>query len=422
MVLVKRLYTSGTVNMPDIRSVQTQLQPNMVEAASGVRDPDEWKWQRLGGSDQDLLNIRRDQAQEAAQKLWISSPMAHRIVETVVDFVVGGGTNPAMPGLTLGSKDAEAHHVLDEFWNSPHNAFPDNLYEHVQELFVFGELLYLINVRDRFVATTFVPALQIKKVIQADGLPGVPKHIVLKNDDVYDVIHWNEQAEQFEGNCFYKRINRLGGQLRGYSFMLPMIDWLSVWESYIYNKLERHAHFDAIWWEVTREGETQQQIEEWLKSARSRPPRPGTVIAHNERVRWDLVQPSRAMAERTDIPEYFRDFLLATGGLGPWNPDRPLTRGQGEILDPTARSLSIRQMQTAGFYRQIGQFVLQEAGIDATPVVHMPRLGVRDIQRSSGAVSRFAQALETAMANGWVSQEQAGQVFWDILVSLGFGI
>jgi len=50
-----------------------------------------------------------------------------------------------------------------------------------------------------------------------------------------------------------------------------------------------------------------------------------------------------------------------------------------------------------------------------------PRLGVRDIQRSSGALLKYVESLTKAVTEGWISDERARKLFTSIVDRLDLG-
>jgi len=313
-------------------------------------------WRQWGSEGAIVTDTQRATAMAAAEKLFYSSPLAHHIIEQYTDFVVGEG------GFELTSSNREAREVLYDFWHSPVNSIPRNLYYQIMEFFVYGEMCYIKKDHpDGFVALTFVPPREISDVIPKEGVPGRPAKVILSNDDEYDVIDWDPVKEALIGDCFYFRMQHLGSDVRGYSRLLPFVDFLRVWETFIYNHLAKKASWDSIWWEVTLQGYTQDQIDEWLKSAKSNPPDAGSVFAHNELVDWALIQ--------TDIganpsgfsldSNWYKGFFNETSGIG--TPESRYIREGGEVLDPITRGLSTRQWEVRTCFAHIGMYVLQQA-------------------------------------------------------------
>ncbi|MFQ5910954.1 MAG: hypothetical protein ACE5IJ_09590, partial [Thermoplasmata archaeon] len=292
--------------------------------------------------------------------------------------------------------------------------------------FVYGELCYLKkDYPDGFVSLTSVPPREIADVRAKEGIPGRPEWIELSNNEKYRVIDWDSSENALVGDCFFFRMQHLGSDVRGYSRLLPLIDFLRAWESFTYNYLGKRANWDAIWWEVTLQGLNQDQIDDWLASKRSNPPEPGSVFAHNELVEWALTQPDFRKSGMSEDAAWYHDFLQEASGLGT-QQGRQRARYVGEVLDPVTRGLSTRQWEVRTCFSFIGTYVLQQAIAKGTlpdgtydVVCQAPRLGVRDFQRSSGALMRFVTALERAQERGWIDERATGEIFRDMLARLG---
>lgn len=415
--------------MPELSEsfLNQQTSPTLLAAAAtsiGAESLDsalDSPWRKWGDEGAIITATQRQTAITAAEKLFYSSPLAHHIIEQYTDFVVGEG------GFELTSSNKDARRVLYEFWHSPVNAISRNLYYQILEYFLYGELCYLKKDHpDGFVSLTFVPPREIDAVTEKDGVPGRPAKVTLSNEEEYDVIDWDPAKEALVGDCFYFRMQHLGSDVRGYSRLLPLIDFLRAWESFTYNYLGKRASWDAIWWRVILQGYTQEQIDDWLQSARSNPPEPGSVLATNELVEWELLQPDFRSSGLSDDASWYLDFLKETSGLGSEGRGRRRVRDVGEILDPVARGLSTRQWEVRTCYAYIGLYVLQQAMVkgelpeDTYDVIcQAPRLGVRDFQRSAGALLRFVDAMGQAEDRNWLSSTATAEIFQDMLSRLG---
>jgi hypothetical protein len=99
--------------------------------------------------------------------------------------------------------------------------------------------------------------------------------------------------------------------------------------------------------------------------------------------------------------------------------------GSSELLDPAINSMNSRQMDTHSFFSNIGKFVIQEAiksgrleDKEYSINVVSQRIGVRDIQRSSGALLRITNSLKEAAEKGWIEDKFASDVFVGLLYRL----
>ena len=413
--------------MPELVRIQPLREGRVLLAAASSmpeaaeKYDEEAIWQHVGEAGAVLAATKRDQAIKAAETLFYASPLAHYMIEQLTDFVVG-------EGFELTSDNRDAATILRDFWHSPVNVLPSNLYYMVQEFFVYGELLFVTKVHnDGFTALTYVPPREISSVSQKAGLPGIPEKIVLNSGKEYSVISWDAKNAKLMGDCFYFRIQHLGSDVRGFPRLLPLVDFLRAWEAFTYNYLTKRADWDAIWWKVVLEGFTQDQIDEWLKSKYAKPPAPGSVFASNERCTWNLVTPEFKGSAFDRDGSFVLSYLLGTGGLSGLSPvARQRLREQGEILDPVARGLATRQFEIRSCFEYIGKFVLQEAIAAGklaegtySVLCQAPRLGVRDFQRAAGALLRFVDALGRAVDHQWLDTAQAGLIFKDMLARLG---
>jgi len=329
----------------------------VLKVASSV-DPDDWKWRRVSAygvekAEIDLRPFTRDTAIAAAESLFLSSPLGSRMVQWILDFVVGSG-------FTISSPNPEANRMLRAFWNSPENTLQEKVRDYVQELAVYGELALPVgeNNRTGHCSLSFIPSCQISDVIEAAGLPGVADEVVTKAEQRYKVIRWQPRENAYAGDCFFFRINRLGGHTRGHPFLLPLIDWIRIWERFSYNHLERSAHHSGVWWDVTLTGQTEDEIDAWMQTQRAAPPKPGSVFGHNELVDWKLVQAEARSRGVKDDVAFFQSFILGTAGLTHMSQ---LPRNVGEALDPVVKYLGSLRATILAKFSLLGKYVIQRA-------------------------------------------------------------
>ena len=83
----------------------------------------------------DLLPPMQWNMQRVAYYLYVTNPLARRIVELIKDFVVG-------EGVTIHANDRRVQAVLDDFWDDPVNRMEVNLEAFVRECSIFGEQLW----------------------------------------------------------------------------------------------------------------------------------------------------------------------------------------------------------------------------------------------------------------------------------------
>lgn len=383
-----------------------------------INDEENIVWRNVGRElrEIDLSAEKRERVIETMEEQFFASPMAKRILTWWVDFIIGRG-------FYLTSDDPEANQVLHEFWTSPVNDLDTNSRVFVKELCFYGELAVLVKVNpvSGFCGLTIIPSSQIHDLKEKPGFPGEIQKLITRAEASWDVIQWSNSDHEYKGECFLHRINRLAGHVRGYPDLIPLLDWTRVFESFSYNKLERDAQQYGVWWDVELEGKTEEEIQEYMIKMGGSSPRAGSAIYHNERVNWTLVQQKPTYAASRDA-EFFLKFILGGAGLVDLGIARDTT---GELLNPAINSMNCRQRDVYSFFTLMGKFAIQEAikaGRLPKKQYHVgiasQRLGVRDIQRSSGALLRISQSLGAAQDRNWIKPELASKVFTELLYRL----
>lgn len=403
--------------MPDLlESRRTVREDEELRASTSLGETDAWKWRRLTPlAEAELDPYKRDKAYDALQTLFQQSFVTVRTIEELVDYLM-------VSDFRLSAEDARAQSVLDAFWRDPWNDIAKNGSKWVQEYFYFGELVLEphVNPINGHVRINFYPSNYIEDVIGDEEFPGKPAKVVLKGGKkpAFTVISYSTLTDSYEGDLFYFRTRHIGDQVRGNPRLLPLIDPLARWEDYLYNRLARRAQADAFWWDVELQGFSQAQIDEWLLTPQASPPKANSVIAHNERARWTLIEPSPQGSQITQESAFYRDLLRWGAGLANSQGRAARLRDTGEILDETVTCLRSRQREAAGIFEMLGAYAVQKAVEHGTlPRAEYrircitPQLGVRDMQRASGAVLRFTQALQIAQEREWITPEEASAIF-----------
>lgn len=400
--------------MPILDDRYRPARPNdIVESASFVVDNDDYRYQPYGTvSNIDVSTDVRLKMIKNVEDMFITSPLINYIINTMVNFIVGNN------GLSLRSDDPKANEILHDFWSSPLNDFNKEHRHYIQELLTYGELLFVSGESGGDVALTFVPSNQLDDMTENEKYPGEVSVVKLKNGDDYKVISWNYDKQMYEGDCFLTRINRLGGHIRGYPVVSAALDWVNAFEERDYNRTVADAMIGGSYFDVTLEGLTEDEIREWIKRGNARPPKSGSVIPHNEKVAWNLVQPERQPTSVVRDSDALKEYILGTSGIA------LLAKSQSDKLsegtDPVVLYMTSRQREVRTLFELIGKYVLQEKGIDGNVICDLPKIGARDLQRSSGALLRFTDSLMKAVESDWITKEEASKAYKEFLTTTSF--
>jgi len=228
---------------------------------------------------------------EYAYEMSLRNPLARRILELIKDHIIGGG-------ITFEANDSRVFSVLDSFWNDPVNLLDMRQHNFAYELGLYGEQCYQVFVdkRNGKVRLGYIDPADIDQVIvDKENVLKVSRIKVKKDGQLKEVnvisLDENERSETFGylvGDCFFFAINKVSNATRGTSDLLSLIDWLHGLDRYMFALLERAVYMNNYVWDVTLEGASKKTVDDFLK--KFSPPKAGTVLGHNERVKYDLIQ------------------------------------------------------------------------------------------------------------------------------------
>jgi hypothetical protein len=420
--------------MPEFKTALIETDP--FSGLGADVGEDDTGWRPLATSSKtrfDLPPITFERMCKIAQYLYVSNPLAHRIVDLFVSFSVGGG-------ILFKSNNESVDKILHEFWDDPINAWDRKLPVRIRELSLYGEQIYpvAINEQDGRVRMSYLNPLDVTRVIVDPRNVETAQRMEIKSDLVFpnttpviDIINpdTNPESPSFGyliGQTFFFTINKPADATRGVSDLLPLSDSISMYDTFLFNALERSAHMNAWLWDVELKGRSEPEIKQWLKDMMQNPPRPGAVRAHNENVTWNAVAPSLASTDVSDISRLFKLHIL--GGVG--FPEHFFAeagsagRAIGEnMMDPVSKTFSTRQSIVKSMILYIFNFVIDQAKLHGriprdtkyTVAITLPEVTLRDFQRTTAAMYRGAQALQIAVQSGWITKEDASNFFKSIV-------
>ena len=474
------------------------------DVPGGAFDQD-YGYRRLSASTRDMTPIVQDRAIKMSQYLWMSDPIAHRVLQVLRDLIVADGFTPQSLAKDPSNREA-CQEVLDKFWNDPVNQWDTRMPERVLELLMTGEQpwrAFVRRARERstcpecHAAGTIVfgmPTSDSGDVLssarcKACGWQGKPSELktdwvagdgrvrlgqilpenianVLQNPTnaeqlthievktPVEVQHEDGRVEQrtfFEimrvderpgsptageivGEVFFWSINRLSGATRGLPELLPVCDWIDMLEQLLYSETERAQIFKSFVWDITLKGRDENGIKDW-REQNSRPPKPGTVRAHNENEVWQAVTPNLNLKETIDYIKFLLVWIM--GGVG--IPEHYFAEANtvnkasaAEMDTPVFANIRTKQKQFKDQVEFMLLYVLQEAKrsgnvkLRDVPIEDMKvALQARDPEQKAETnagqdLNTSGQALAQAEAANWITPEQAGRAFRARAIELGY--
>lgn len=124
----------------------------------------------------------------------------------------------------------------------------------------------------------------------------------------------HKEFGNIRGDVFYGSVNRRPGTTRGLSDLATIVDWADLHDKAFMSDIERVELMKRFIWDVTLEGASPKQIEEYARKLKIGGPPPGSVRVHNQKETWDAVSPDLKTGELGEMREQL--FLHMWGGMG----------------------------------------------------------------------------------------------------------
>lgn len=421
-----------------------QTAEKFVESV-GISVEEEGFTKLTGDKDRSLSSLTQERMQELAVFLWKSNPLANRIIELPLVYLLA-------EGVTMNVQDETAQQWLNEFWNDPINQMDIKLPKKVREMSLFGEQCWPVfkNPTNGAVRLGYLDPGLIKEVKTDPDNTEQPIGVVTKalgkkrKSKKYRIIVpgseniFGEEAkkirEEFnDGECFYFNINALSSSSRGLSDLLATMDWLDLYDKALFGEVERWDALRSFIWDVTLRGATEETVKK--RASEIEVPSSGGVRVHNDAETWQAVTPDLQAANGAENARTVRNHILGGstlpehwyGGGGDVNRSTA-----GEMGEPTFKTFKFRQtewkhiLETVCFYAIYSR--LEKTGNipedlrDYRPVAQFPELTHRDTSVYAAALQQTVVAVGIAVEKGMMTEETAVAVIGSMISRIGIEI
>jgi len=400
------------------------------------------------------------QAITVAWELWQKSPIAKRVLAMKRDHIIGHSAEPS-------ASNDDLQMLLDDFWDS--NKMDKRASEFTMQLFGFGEQCFPAFVResDGRVLLGYIDPQSIVSIVKnpdntmedyavvcekynADGSYSTEKRvyrIIREAEDYSDgdtvtstqyegkLVTWEQATLQdwemevlakydrpeYDGSCFYTKVNSVSNQSRGMSDLLQVGDWIDQADDVLFALADREQYAGYFSFDVTATGLDPDAIRTRSNEIRMNPPRKGSVNVHNEHEIWELFSPD---LHQSGSIETFRAILgLILGGMGfpvHWygygdDANRATATVQA---NPTEKSLEHDQGVVRDMFLKMCQFVADQAEIannytaqdDDEIKLNLPEVSTRDFGVLAASVQGMTVALSNMVAEGWITNDKAAEI------------
>lgn len=405
----------------------------LTEAAILTSEPSESAgWRLLGDVDKrkapviDLDPAVHRRMQDAAMRAYRFNPIARRLIEHQVDFVLGNG-------LSVNSSRPDILSAVRLWWHA--NEWPRRIRERLRSLYIYGEWLHIPSPGTDVMKISDVVPTKITAVERDEYDHGQADAIIIdkvryKNGREADNVRYKvirPRDGRLNGDVFFFALNRVTGNMRGVSELLTILDYAQIYDDILFSRAERVRLMSQIYWDVTINGMSEREVAEWLRSRVDLPPAPGSIFAHNESVSLTPTVPNLRSEDHSEDAQLLKSHILTSAGWpGIWFDDPSAGRASAqEMAEPAYRHVVSLQTEFSTFLRMEIDYFLQELGIERseTPwddyTLSFNRPSTRDLQRIGPAMSRIADFAERTLATRVLAQSEARQLVVSLINQLG---
>lgn len=406
--------------------------------ASGVGTEEDFYWRRLGddGALKDVLPATYLELHYQCYEAWNANPLAAAIIEMTTSFVLG-------KGVTVEASNKKVQRLLQGFWNDPANRMDERVYTLCQELALYGELFvrFFVNAYDGTVKVRLIDPSLIDQVETDPEDVETPLRFhrrPLAQTAAQTVIPGETLrlsgpgSSGLDGEWFQAgsevvqfTINKVSNAKRGRSDLATLLPWLRRYKDWLTERVRINKYKSAFLWDVQLTGADKKSIDR-KRIEYGFPPEPGSVILHNEAEKWTAVQPAINANDASEDGRALKLMVAVGAGL----PEHYLSDGsQGnhataaEMGLPTLLRFQRRQQVLKFILTTILDRVILEArragilgkSVDSSYDVIFPEIDCDDQQILAGATLSLSNALIQAKAQGWVSDETAMRLLFQMV-------
>ncbi len=392
------------------------IQERVREAVNLSEEDRYWRSLTAGGTRDVSFAAHLENLNDSVEA-YRSNPLAFRIVELMVSFVLGRG-------LRL-SATPEVEPFLREWWDHQQNRMSVRQFELMTELSLAGELFITLHTNP-FDGMTYlrpVPANLIDQIeIDANDRE---RELRYHQQGELSTIDGVARAGKVDSSgrwwmadeMRHYSINRIVGAVRGQGDLATILPWLRRYKDWLSDRVLINRYKGAYLWDVTLEGADRRGIISRQAELVS-PPKPGSILVHNERETWKPIQPQIA-AESVESDGYAIRLMVAAGGGVPLHflsegesANRATAREMGM---PTLRHYERRQLVVATIFEDLANEAIRRSGRFGEGTwnvkAQFQNLTTEDNLQLASAARSVASALEMAEARGWIGADEARRLF-----------
>lgn len=419
--------------------------------------------------DKDLLPTEYDELHKAVYKLYTTNPMAKGLVDLTTNFIVGENLNVV-------AEEEDVQEIADEFWNDDHNNMMFRSERLLSETILFGEqfvvifpnfdagntqifqvdpikvdsiatdkdnaekeILVILKMKvgqskpKAYVAWDAIPRTagsnsKVEKLAEGMAIDKLKEFL----PETFNVGDTEKKLDDYEiaedAFCFHYKINAVTGSARGWSDLATNVNWIAIFDEGLLNTMRLRRFRTAFIYDVTLKGAKKDAIEKKKKEITASPPRPGSVMVHNDEETWETKQPN---IDSSNNAEDLHQVLMHAGRASNI-PEHYMGSGgdvnrasASEMGLPTIKYMKRRQKFFKAMIEQLIKVAI-EVNIYATKgklkadanmkfAISFPDIDTKDNLAIAQAAQALIMSLVAAKDSGWISKKTAQRLMFKFL-------
>ena len=305
-----------------------------------VDDSSGWVGFQGGPNDRDAHEILK--LYEDALEAWRKNPLAKRIIDCTVDYILGDGMVPSAPG-QIGA-------FIKKWWAHPKNHMDLRLPELSEELARSGDLFLTLhtNPLDGLSYVRPIPKDRIAKIETAPN-DWATELAYYARQEVGEPKQWispnHPDAAEAPAIMLHYSVNRVVGALLGESDLATMLPWMLRYSRLLEDRVRLHWAARAFLWVVT----VPQNLVQAKKEQYRTPPDAGSIIVKDDAETWEAVNPDLKGFDSQFDMRAIRQMIDAGSGMPPhWRGEaHDVSLATAQAMEHSAsRHLRRRQLYT----------------------------------------------------------------------------
>lgn len=419
------------------RAATSAFREDMLAAGGLMLDADDQQWRRITSGQRfttrDLSPVQHDRMLQIAWYLIEANPFAKRLLQLMTDLIVG-------EGWSVSAKDERISEILTKTWTHPAGKLGANLRQFYFANALNGELVLPVarNPITGIPHLGYIDPMQVLRVERRADNVLVPETVVLRaangqtEGQRLKVVQEDPTTGRLDGEVFYHSINGLPNGTRGRSDLLPLADWLDLYDSLMFAEVERTKILSSFVWDLTMTNASEPEIQKRVRQLKN--PTPGTIYGHNEKETLDARTPDLDAGDRSEVTRMLAIHISGSIGfpiswLGFGDSTRATVEGQNDVMMKTPAA---RQKEFSGFLNQIMRFAVEGATTrnralyrdvqDVSWEINVPEIAAKDVARVGAVIGSVVQAMDTAQSNGTMSRRAAAVATLTVMRHLGIDL